>query len=33
MKEVSFKRFLLELSETCDSRLEKAERKVMRANP
>lgn len=31
--EVSFKRFLLELSETCDSRLEKAERKAMRANP
>lgn len=32
-EEVSFKEFLLELSETCDSRLEKAERKAMRANP
>lgn len=32
-EEVSFKRFLLELSETCDSRLEKAERRAMRANP
>lgn len=31
--EVSFKGFLLELSETCDSRLEKAERKAMRADP
>jgi hypothetical protein len=30
--EVSFKGFLLELSETCDERLEKAERKAARAN-
>jgi hypothetical protein len=29
---VSFKRFLLELSETCDSRLEKAMRRAMKAN-
>ena len=31
--EVSFKEFLLELSETSDERLEKAERKAMRASP
>jgi hypothetical protein len=31
--EVSFKEFLLVLSETCDERLEKAERKAARANP
>lgn len=29
---VSFKGFLLELSETCDARLEKAERTAVRAN-